>query len=186
MNPSTDDILREVNRTPAETVFVLPNNKNIIMAAEQCAPLTEKNVIVIPTRTVPQGVTAMLNYDNTAEISDIVETVTESIQSVHTAQVTYAARDSEFDGYEIHEGEYLTLLDSKLIGSFKAMDTASKAIGKAAEELEPEIVTAYYGENVSDEEAAAAVELLEGFLPDAEVSAVNVGHPGYYYMVSIE
>ena len=186
MNPSTDDILREVNRTPAETVFVLPNNKNIIMAAEQCAPLTEKNVIVIPTRTVPQGVTAMLNYDNTAEISDIVETVTESIQSVHTAQVTYAARDSEFDGYEIHEGEYLTLLDSKLIGSFKAMDTAIKAIGKAAEELEPEIVTAYYGENVSDEEAAAAVELLEGFLPDAEVSAVNGGQPVYYYMVSIE
>lgn len=186
MNPSTADILKEVNRTPAETVFVLPNNKNIIMAAEQCAPLTEKNVVVIPTKTVPQGVTAMLNFDNSAEQEEIVDTLCEVIKDVHTAQVTYAARNSDFDGYEIHEGEYLALLDGKLTGSFKTMDSALDAISKAAEDLDPEIVTVYYGENVNDEEAEAAVEMLEEKLPDAEVSAVNGGQPVYYYMISIE
>lgn len=186
MNPSTADILKEVNRTPAETVFVLPNNKNIIMAAEQCAPLTEKNVVVIPTKTVPQGVTAMLNFDNSAEQEEIVDTLCDVIKDVHTAQVTYAARNSDFDGYEIHEGEYLALLDGKLTGSFKTMDSALDAIGKAAEELDPEIVTVYYGEDVKDEEAEAAVEMLEEKLPDAEVSAVNGGQPVYYYMISIE
>ena len=186
MNPSTADILKEVNRTPAETVFVLPNNKNIIMAAEQCAPLTEKNVVVIPTKTVPQGVTAMLNFDNSAEQEEIVDTLCEVIKDVHTAQVTYAARNSDFDGYEIHEGEYLALLDGKLVGSFKTMDSALDAISKAAEDLDPEIVTVYYGEDVNDEEAEAAVEMLEEKLPDAEVSAVNGGQPVYYYMISIE
>ncbi len=186
MNPSTEDILKEVNRTPAETVFVLPNNKNIIMAAEQCAPLTEKKVVVIQTKTVPQGVTAMLNFDNSAETEEIVETMSESIKGVHTAQITYAARNSDFDGYEIHEGEYLTLLDGKLIGSFKTMDSALEAVGKSAAELEPEIVTVYYGEDVKDDEAEAAAEMLENALPDAEVSAVNGGQPVYYYMISIE
>ncbi|MDO4815555.1 MAG: DAK2 domain-containing protein [Bacillota bacterium] len=186
MNPSTADILKEVNRTPAETVFVLPNNKNIIMAAEQCAPLTEKNVVVIPTKTVPQGVTAMLNFDNSAEEEEIVDTLCEAIKDVHTAQVTYAARNSDFDGYEIHEGEYLALLDGKLIGSFTAMDSALDAIGNAAESLDPEIITVYYGEDVKDEEAETAAAMLEEKLPDAEVSAVNGGQPVYYYMISIE
>ena len=186
MNPSTADILKEVNLTPAETVFVLPNNKNIIMAAEQCAPLTEKKVVVIPTKTVPQGVTAMLNFDADAETEEIVDTMNEVIKDVHTAQITYAARDSDFDGYEIHAGEYLTLLDGKLIGSFRAMDSALEAVGKSAGELDPEIITVYYGEDVSEDEADAAVEMLEGALPHAEVSAVNGGQPVYYYMISIE
>ena len=186
MNPSTADILKEVNLTPSETVFVLPNNKNIIMAAEQCAPLTEKKVVVIPTKTVPQGVTAMLNFDADAETEEIVDTMNEVIKDVHTAQITYAARDSDFDGYEIHEGEYLTLLDGKLIGSFKAMDSALEAVGKAAGEFDPEIITVYYGEDVSEDEADAAAEMLEGALPHAEVSAVNGGQPVYYYMISIE
>ena len=113
MNPSTDDILNAVNSTPAEVVFVLPNNKNIIMAAEQSVPLCEdKMVVVVPTKTVPQGITALLNFDPDKEISDIAEAMNESIESVHTAQVTYAARDSDFDGYAIHAGEYLALLRS--------------------------------------------------------------------------
>ncbi len=186
MNPSTEDILKEVNRTPAETVFVLPNNKNIIMAAEQCAPLTEKKVVVIQTKTVPQGVTAMLNFDNSAETEEIAEAMSESIKGVHTAQITYAARNSDFDGYEIHEGEYLTLLDGKLIGSYRAMDSALEAVGKSAAELEPEIVTVYYGEDVKSDEAEAAAEMLKNALPDAEVSAVNGGQPVYYFMISIE
>ena len=186
MNPSTEDILKEVNRTPAETVFVLPNNKNIIMAAEQCAPLTEKKVVVIPTRTVPQGITAMLNFESDSETEEIIDTMNEVIGDVHTAQITYAARNSDFDGYEIHEGEYLALMDGKLIGSYKAMDSALESVGKAAAELDPEIVTVYYGEDVSEEEADTAVEKLEEALPDAEVSAVNGGQPVYYYMISIE
>ena len=186
MNPSTEDILREVNLTPAETVFVLPNNKNIIMAAEQCAPLTDKKVVVIPTKTVPQGITAMLNFDADSETEEITETMNEVIKDVHTAQVTYAARNSDFDGYEIHEGEYLTLLDGKLIGSYKAMDSALDAIGKAAEKFDPEVITVYYGEDVSEDDADEAAEKLESALPDAEVSAVCGGQPVYYYMISIE
>jgi len=186
MNPSTADILKEVNKTPAETVFVLPNNKNIIMAAEQCAPLTEKKVVVVQTKTVPQGVTAMLNFDSSAETEDIYDTMSECIAAVHTAQITYAARNSDFDGYEIHEGEYLALLDGKLIGSFKDMKDALSAVGEAAKELDPEIVTVYYGEDVKQEEAEETAEMLENALPDAEVSAVNGGQPVYYYMISIE
>lgn len=186
MNPSTADILKEVNLTPAETVFVLPNNKNIIMAAEQCAPLTDKKVVVIPTKTVPQGITAMLNFDADSETEEITETMNEVIKDVHTAQITYAARNSDFDGYEIHEGEYLTLLDGKLIGSYKAMDSALEAIGSAAEKFDPEVITVYYGEDVSEDDADAAAEKLESALPDAEVSAVCGGQPVYYYMISIE
>ena len=186
MNPSTEDILKEVNRTPAETVFVLPNNKNIIMAAEQCAPLTEKKVVVIPTKTVPQGITAMLNFESDSETEEIVDTMNEVIGGVHTAQITYAARNSDFDGYEIHAGEYLALMDGKLMGSYKAMDSALESVGKAAAELDPEIVTVYYGEDVNEDEADTAAEKLEEALPDAEVSAVNGGQPVYYYMISIE
>ena len=186
MNPSTADILKEVNKTPAETVFVLPNNKNIIMAAEQCAPLTEKKVVVIQTKTVPQGVTAMLSFDTDSETEEIVDTMNEVIKDVHTAQVTYAARDSDFDGYEIHANEYLTLLDGKLIGSFKAMNSALEAIGNAAAEFEPELVTVYYGEDVKEDEAEFAAGMLEAALPDAEVSTVSGGQPVYYYMISIE
>ena len=122
MNPSTEDILREVDRTPAETVFVFPNNKNIIMAAEQCVPLTEKKVIVVPTKTVPQGIAAMLNLDLSADEETILATFSEVIAGVHTAQVTYAARDSEFDGHAIRAGEYLGLLDGALLGSWESVD----------------------------------------------------------------
>ncbi|MFR5782126.1 MAG: DAK2 domain-containing protein, partial [Oscillospiraceae bacterium] len=123
MNPSTEDILNEINRTPAETVFVFPNNKNIIMAAEQCIPLTEKRVVVIPTKTVPQGITALLSLDETASEEEITEGMSEAIAGVHTALVTYAARDSDFDGHEIHAGEYLALLDGALVGSYTNIDT---------------------------------------------------------------
>lgn len=187
MNPSTQDILHEINRTPSEIVFVLPNNKNIIMAAEQCVPICQdKQVVVIPTKTVPQGVTAMLSFDPDAEVEDIVETISGEIESVHTAQVTYAARDSDFDGHEIHAGEYLALLDGKLIGSYTNMQTLLKELSWSINDFDPEILTVYYGEDVSDEDAEAAGETFEGFFPDAEVSVVNGGQPVYYYMISIE
>ena len=186
MNPSTDDILKEINRTPAEVVFVLPNNKNIIMAAEQSAPLTEKQVVVIPTKTIPQGITAMLNFDANGETEEISEAMTESMSDVHTAQVTYAARNSDFDGYEIKAGEYLALLDGKLVGSFTDMDKVTEKIAEAVEGFDPEIITVYYGEDVNEADAEKTAAILENSLSDAEVTVVNGGQPVYYYMISVE
>ena len=186
MNPSTEDILNEVNRTPAETVFVFPNNKNIQMAAEQCAPLTEKNVVVIPTKTVPQGISAMLMLDESAGLDEIRENMHEDAAGVHTALVTYAARDSEYDGYDIHAGEYLALMDGALLGSFTALDELFAKLADSAEGYSPTVLSVYYGEDVGEAEAEALGEKLGERFPDAELSIVNGGQPVYYYMVSIE
>ena len=186
MNPSTDDILREINRTPAETVFVLPNNKNIIMAAEQCIPLSEKRVIVIPTKTVPQGVSALLNFNIDENEEPLVEAMIEAANNVHTAMVTYAARDSDFDGHQIHAGEYLALLDGKLLGSYTNEKTLLKELSWAFDELNPEFITVYYGQDVDEAAANAAAEVFTGNFPDAELSVVNGGQPVYYYMISVE
>lgn len=186
MNPSTEDILNEVNRTPAETVFVFPNNKNIQMAAEQCIPLTEKKVVVIPTKTVPQGISAMLMMDESADVDSLREAMLEAAAGVHTALVTYAARDSEYDGFEIHAGEYLALMDGALMGSYTELDKLFAALGDKAEEYSPAVVSVYYGEDVSDSDAEGAGELFTSRFPDAEISVVNGGQPVYYYMISIE
>ena len=187
MNPSTDDILHEINRTPASTVFVLPNNKNIIMAAEQCIPLTEKQVVVIPTKTVPQGITAMLNYNPDNETAEAVtEEMKEAVGNVHTAMVTYAARDSDFDGHSIHAGEYLALLDGALLGSYTNIPTLFKELSWALNEFSPEFITVYYGEDVQEDDANSASEILSGNFPDSEVSVYNGGQPVYYYMISVE
>ena len=187
MNPSTDDILREINRTPAETVFVLPNNKNIIMAAEQCVPLCEdKRVIVIPTKTVPQGISALLNFNIDENEEPLVEAMKEAAANVHTAMVTYAARDSDFDGHQIHAGEYLALMDGKLIGSYSSEKTLLKELNWAFDEYSPEFITVYYGQDVSEEDAQAAADSIAGCFPDAEMSVVNGGQPVYYYMISVE
>ena len=186
MNPSTEDILNEVNRTPAETVFVFPNNKNIQMAAEQCIPLTEKKVVVIPTKTVPQGISAMLMMDESADVDSLREAMLEAAAGVHTALVTYAARDSEYDGFEIHAGEYLALMDGALLGSYTELDKLFAALGDKAEEYSPAVVSVYYGEDVSDSDAEGAGELFTSRFPDAEISVVNGGQPVYYYMISRE
>ena len=187
MNPSTDDILHEINRTPASTVFVLPNNKNIIMAAEQCIPLTEKQVVVIPTKTVPQGITAMLNFNPDNETAEAVtEEMKEAIGNVHTAMVTYAARDSDFDGHTIHAGEYLALLDGALLGSYTNIPTLFKELSWALNDFSPEFITIYYGEDVQEDDANSASEVLSGNFPDAEISVCDGGQPVYYYMISVE
>ncbi len=186
MNPSTEDILTEVNKTPAEIVFVLPNNKNIIMAAQQCIPLSDKKVIVIPTKTVPQGITAMLSFDP-ASAEDVIEAeMSAAIESVHTAQVTYAARDSDFDGHDIHKGEYLALMDGALLGSNADLDKVLLMIADAATDLDPEIVSIYYGEDVKADAAQHAAELIGGRLPMSDVNVVDGGQPVYYYMISFE
>ena len=186
MNPSTEDILAVINRTNASTVFVLPNNKNIIMAAEQCISLSEKKVIVIPSKTVPQGVTAMLNFMPEGRADDITAAMTDSLSTVHTAMVTYAARDSEFDGHTIHAGEYLALLDGALVGSFTSISTLFKELSWAIDELSPEFITMYYGEDVDEEDADTVSNTLKGNFPDAEVTVINGGQPVYFYMISIE
>jgi len=186
MNPSTADILKAVNRTPASTVFVLPNNKNIFMAAEQCAPLTEKKVVVIPTRTVPQGISAMLNFNPEQTEEEITETLKECIQTVHTIMITYAARDSDFDGHEIHEGEYLTLFDGALVGSSRDLDETIETISTKMQECNHDIITVYYGADLTAEEAEQAADGIRKTFPDSDVSVVNGGQPVYYYMVSVE
>ena len=186
MNPSTDDILRAVNRTPASTVFVFPNNKNIIMAAEQCIPLTEKHVIVMPTRTVPQGISALLNFAPDESEESLVGAMGDAIGKVHTAMITYAARDSDFDGHAIHAGEYLALLDGALIGSYTNIPNLFKELSWAFDDYHPEFITVYYGDNVKQDEADAAAQTLIHNFPDSEVSVVNGGQPVYYYMISVE
>ena len=186
MNPSTDDILKEINRTPANTVFVLPNNKNIIMAAEQCVRLSDKKVIIIPTRTVPQGISAMLNFNPEETEENLIAAMNEAAGNVHTAMVTYAARDSDFDGHEIHAGEYLALLDGALLGSYSSEKTLFKELSWAFDELSPEFITVYYGSDVAEYKANEAAETIIGCFPDAEVSVVNGGQPVYYYMISVE
>ena len=186
MNPSTDDLLREINRTPASTVFVLPNNKNIIMAAEQCIPLSEKKVVVLPSKTVPQGITALLNFNPGESEEQLAEDMKAAMAQVHTAMVTYAARDSDFDGHAIHAGEYLALLDGKLLGSYTNIKTLFKELSWAFDEFSPEYITVYYGQEVTQEAANASAETIIGCFPDAEVSVVNGGQPVYYYMISVE
>ena len=186
MNPSTDDILKEINRTPANTVFVLPNNKNIIMAAEQCVRLSDKKVIIIPTRTVPQGISAMLNFNPEETEENLIAAMNEAAGNVHTAMVTYAARDSDLDGHEIHAGEYLALLDGALLGSYSSEKTLFKELSWAFDELSPEFITVYYGSDVAEDKANEAAETIIGCFPDAEVSVVNGGQPVYYYMISVE
>ena len=167
-------------------MFVLPSNKNVIMAAQQCIPLSDKKVIVIPTKTVPQGITAMLSFDP-ASAEDVIEAeMSAAIESVHTAQVTYAARDSDFDGHDIHKGEYLALMDGALLGSNADLDKVLLAIADAATDLDPEIVSIYYGEDVKADAAQHAAELIGGRLPMSDVNVVDGGQPVYYYMISFE
>ena len=165
MNPSTEDILRAVNRTPAETVFVFPNNKNIHMAAEQCIPLTEKQVVVIPTKTVPQGISAMLMMDDSASVDELREAMLDASSGVHTALVTYAARDSEYNGFQIHAGEYLALMDGALLGSYTDLNALFDALCVSAGEYSPAVISVYYGEDVKEEDADVLGGKLSEELP---------------------
>lgn len=187
MNPSTEAILKEVNLVPSEVVFVLPNNKNIIMAAQQCQGLTEKEVVVVPTATVPQGITAMMNVDlDESDPQVVADTMAEAASAVTTAQITYAARNSDFDGFAINEGDYLALLNGKLFGTDRDINALLQKLADTAAEQGAEFVTAFYGEGVSEEDAAAAGEIFTSRCPDAEVSALPGGQPVYYYIISIE
>jgi DAK2 domain fusion protein YloV len=187
MNPSTEAILREVNHTPSEIVFVLPNNKNIVMAAQQCVGLTEKQVIVVPTHSIPQGISAMMSVDTAEEDPQaILAAMTEAAAAVTTAQITYAARNSDFDGFAINEGDYLALLDGKLFGTERDITSLLTRLAALAAEREAAFVTLFYGEGVSQEEAEAAQALFTEACPETEISLLSGGQPVYYYTISIE
>ena len=186
MNPSTQDILEAVNKVPAETVFVLPNNKNIIMAAEQVDALTPKKVIVIPSKTVPQGVTAMLNFNPEGTEEENVEAMTECLATVDTMQITYAARNSDFDGYDIHEGDYLALYGSQLFGTSQDIKVLLKSLAQKVRDDGKEYVTIYYGADVKEKHAQRTADLFAEICPDADVTLLNGGQPVYYYMISAE
>ena len=187
MNPSTEAILKEVNHTPSEVVFILPNNKNIIMAAQQCEGLTEKQIIVIPTATVPQGITAMMSFDpDENDPQTIAQAMVAAAQTVSTAQITYAARNSDFDGFAINEGDYLALLDGKLFGTSRSMDELLEKLSQHAAQAGAEYINIYTGEGVSEDDGAKTEALFAQSCPDAEVAAIPGGQSVYFYIISIE
>ena len=187
MNPSTEDILREIARTPSEVVFVLPNNKNIIMAAEQCVGLVEgKEIVVLPSRTVPQGITAMMFLDPDADVDTNTESMKEAMSNVHTSEITYAARDSDFDGFEIKQGDYMALADGKLFGIEQDLNAMLEHLAQAETQQNAEFINIFYGEDVTDEAAAGALEIFQRLCPNAEIVLQRGGQPVYYYMISAE
>ena len=186
MNPSTQDILEAVNKVPAETVFVLPNNKNIIMAAEQVNDLTPKNVVVIPSKTVPQGVTAMLNFNPEGTVEENTQAMTEVLSTVETMQITYAARNSDFDGYDIHEGDYLAMDGRGLFGTSKDIMVLLKGLAEKVRDENREFITIYYGADTKEKHAQKAADLFADICPEAEVNLISGGQPVYYYMISAE
>ena len=186
MNPSTQDILEAVNKVPAETVYVLPNNKNIIMAAEQVDALTPKHVVVIPSKTVPQGITAMLSFNPDGTEEEKVEAMTECLSTVDTMQITYAARNSDFDGYDIHEGDYLAIYGSGLFGTNKDIKVLLKALAEKVAQEDKEYITIYYGEDIQEKHAQKAADLFQEICPNADVNLIRGGQPVYYYLISAE
>ena len=186
MNPSTQDILEAVNKVPAETVFVLPNNKNIIMAAEQVQALTPKNVVVIPSKTVPQGVTAMLSFNPEGSVEENTEALTEALDTVETMQITYAARNSDFDGYDIHEGDYLALYGKQLFGTSQDIKVLLRSLAEKVRDEGKEFITIYYGADVKEKHAQKAADIFADICPDADVNLLNGGQPVYYYLISAE
>ena len=186
MNPSTQDILEAVNKVPAETVFVLPNNKNIIMAAQQVDALTPKNVVVIASKTVPQGVTAMLNFNPEGSVEENTQAMTDVLGSVETMQITYAARNSDFDGYDIHEGDYLAMVGSGLFGTSKDITVLLKGLAEKVRDEGREFITIYYGADTKEKHAQKAADLFADICPGADVNLICGGQPVYYYMISAE
>lgn len=187
MNPSTEDILEAIGQTPAKKVFVLPNNKNIIMAAEQAARLADRKVCVLQTRNIPQGITAMMNFDASADFAANRAAMTEAFDRVGSGQITYAVRDSDYDGHKIKQGEILAMENGKIVFTEKTVGKALTKLVKRMISSSSGFVTVIYGADVSDDDANEAYEQLRAKLgSDIEVAIVNGGQPVYYYLVSVE
>ncbi len=187
MNPSTEDIMREIDKTPAEVVFVLPNNKNIIMAAEQCIRLVEgKKVVVLPSKTVPQGISALLAFDPDSSVEENTEAMADALKRVSTSEITYAARDSDFDGFAIKQGDYLALAEHQLFGTDQDIYTLLRRLAEAQPQQDAEFITVFYGEDVQEEDAQKTLAIFQEACPKAEITLLAGGQPVYYYMISAE
>ncbi len=187
MNPSTDDILKAIEATPAETVFVLPNNKNIIMAAEQAIPISTRKVIVIHTRTIPQGISAMLSFDPDADDNANAIEMQNATERVATGQVTFAARDADFDGFKIKQGEIMALLGGKVTFTDTDLEKSVLKLLKKMVKADSEFITVIYGEDVTEEQAESIeAQINEKFGSKAEITFINGGQPIYYYIISVE
>lgn len=186
MNPSTDDILAAISACPAEIVFVLPNNKNIIMAAEQAVKLADRKVCVLQTRTIPQGMSAMLAFDPDADFNTNRVEMTKAFERVSTGQITFAARDSDYEGHSIKEGEILALENGKLAFVEKDLAKAAYKLTKKLAKGDSSFVTVIYGSDVTDDAAEALVEQIQNKFPSLEVNMINGGQPVYYYIISVE
>ena len=187
MNPSTDDLLQAVERIPAKTVYILPNNKNIILAANQVIDLVEdKEVIIIPSKSIPQGITALINFIPEDTAAENAEHMTEGIGMVKTGELTYAVRNTTIDGTEIREGDYMAIDDNGISSVGPEMNAVIDGMFEAMVDEDSEIITLYYGEEVSEEEAQGVAERIEEKYPDCEVEVYNGGQPIYYYVVSVE
>ena len=186
MNPSTDDILRAVELTPAKNVFVLPNNKNIIMSSEQAARLATRNVIVLQTKSIPMGISAMLAFDPDTGVSENAKEMQAQADKVSTGLITFAARNSDFDGFKIKEGEVLALKNGKLSFVEKDVEKAAVKMVKSLAGKDSQFVTLIYGEDVTEESAESVKAAVEAKLPSAEVTLIPGGQPVYYYIISVE
>ena len=187
MNPSTEDMLTAIDHVNADYIYILPNNKNIVMAANQARDLTEdKDIIVIPTKTVPQGITAVLNYNAEEDVDTNEETMLEAIKCVKTGQVTYAVRDTHIDDKEIHEGDIMGIGDAGILAVGRdRLQVAEEMVAEMVDE-ESEIISVYYGEDVSEEDAEALSDSLTEKYPECEVELNQGGQPIYYYLISVE
>ena len=187
MNPSTDDIMKAIDATPAEIVYVLPNNKNIIMAAQQCVPLCEdKKVVVLGTKTVPQGIAAMMVADPDADEEENTAAMTEAFGKVFTSEITYAARDSDFGGFAIKQGDYLALAEHQLFGTDQDLEALLDRLARSDAHQEAEFISIFYGADVTEEQAQQAEAIFAAVCPEAEISLLPGGQPVYYYMISAE
>lgn len=187
MNPSTEDILEAIGQTPANNVFVLPNNKNIIMAAEQAVSLADRNVCVLQSRSIPQGITALMNFDPGADFVTNRSNMTDALDRVQSGQITFAVRDSEYDGHKIKQGEILAMNNGKIVFTEKDVTKALVKLTKRLVNSSSSFITVMYGSDVSDEAANAAYEQLRARISDSiDINLVNGGQPVYYYIISVE
>lgn len=187
MNPSTDDMLTAIDEVNADHIFILPNNKNIILAANQAQTLTkDKDIIVIPTKTVPQGITAVISYMPEADIDTNLETMEEAVKNVKTGQVTYAVRDTKIDDKIIHEGDIMGIGDQGILSVGQSVDETTKDMLSQLVDDDSELISIYYGQDIRKEDAEAFALTVEELYPDMDIDVHMGGQPIYYYVLSVE
>ena len=187
MNPSTEDMLNAIAKVNAKTIYIFPNNKNIILAANQARDLTEdKEIVVVPTKTVPQGISAIISFVPEKNGEENLEAMMEAVSRVKTGQITYAVRDTRIDDKEIHEGDIMGIGDSGILAVGKTKEEVAKETVASMMDEDGEIISLYYGADTEEADAEALAEELEALYPDCEIEVNQGGQPIYYYIISVE